>query len=311
MRAHRVPRRRRQAGAGPRVTGLGIAQEGRDAAGQQIGRLGHVGRPPPPGRHHDLVPALGRRDAGAGGGDVGHRLVAAVADPGEDGLRRPAHGARHHLGLERSQVGTRSPAPDHGDDVTVASAEHLEGAGDRGGGAGTLHGRLDQGDAEAEPGARELAHEVLEPLGPGAGDQTDVHRQVGHAQRGVTPEQTLGLELAQQLGSLCGHAPEEGGDIDLGEDEADLALGSIQVERAPQDDDHSLGELDALLGEVVAQRRPRTAPALDLERGLAAPGSLPGRGLVAGVHQVHVEVARPVVGQMLDLAAHPQRSVPG
>ena len=139
-----------------------------------------------------------------------------------------------------------------------------------------------------------------------------MHRHLGHAHRRVAPEQALGLELAQQLGPLGGHPPQEGGDVDLGEDEADLALGSIQVERAPQHDDHALGQLDALLGQRVPQRRPRAAPALDVEGGHATPGRRPGRRtLVAGVHQVHVEMARPVVREVLDLAAHPELAAPG
>ncbi len=137
-----------------------------------------------------------------------------------------------------------------------------------------------------------------------------MHGRVGHRQRGVAPEETLGLEGAQQLGALGRHSAEQRGDVDLDEDEADLALGSIQVERAPQHHHHPLGELDALLGQVVAQRRPRAAPALDLERGLAAPGPWTRRRLVPGVHQVQVEMARPVVREVLDLAAHPQRAVP-
>ncbi len=125
-------------------------------------------------------------------------------------------------------------------------------------------------DAEAEPRAGELTEEVLTALGAGAGDQAHVHGEVGHAERTVAPEQPLGLEGAEQPGALGGHAPQQRGHVDLDEDETDLPLGSVQVERAPQHDDHALGQVDALLGQRVAQRRPRAAPALDVERGHAA-----------------------------------------
>ncbi len=164
--------------------------------------------------------------------------------------------------------------------------------------------------AEARP--RQLAQEVLVALRPRAGDQPDVHRHLGHAHRRIAPEQALVLELAQQQSALGGHTSQQCGDVDLGEDEADLALRPIDVEGPPQHDDHPLGELDALLGEPVPQRRPRAAPALDLERRLAPAGSGPGRGsLVAGVDEVHVEMARAMVRDVLDLAAHPELPAAG
>ncbi len=57
-----------------------------------------------------------------------------------------------------------------------------------------------------------------------------MHRDLRHAERGVAPEQTLGLELAQELSSLGGHTPQEGGDVHLDEDEADLSLGAVEIE---------------------------------------------------------------------------------
>ena len=62
----------------------------------------------------------------------------------------------------------------------------------------------------------------------------------------------------------------DGGDVDLGEDEADLALGPVQIEGAAQDDHHALRQLDARLGQRVPQRRPRGAPAFDVQGGHAA-----------------------------------------
>ena len=67
------------------------------------------------------------------------RLVAGVPDAGEDRLGRAGHGPGHDLGLEGGEVGPRSPAADHRDDVAVAPAEHLQGPGDGGRRAGPLH----------------------------------------------------------------------------------------------------------------------------------------------------------------------------
>ena len=109
-----------------------------------------------------------------------------------------------------------------------------------------------------------------------------------------------------------GDAAEQGGDVDVGEDEAELALGPIQIERAPQHDDHALGELDALFPQRVAQRDPRRAPALDLERRLAAPAAgAAGSGVLVGIDQIEVEMAGAVVGDVLDFAADPQVPAPG
>ena len=213
--------------------------------------------------------------------------------------------------LEGGQVRPRSPAADHGDDVAVAPAEHRQRAGDGGRRTGPLHRDRHVRDAEAEARPRELAEEVLASLGARAGDQPDVQRDLRHGQRGVAPQQSLGLERAQQLGPLRGQTPEQRGDVDLGEDEADLALGPVEVERAAQDHDHPLGELDALLGQPVAQRRPRAAPALHVERGHAAAAPVAPGPVVLGVDQAQIEMARAVVRDVLDLAADPEVAVPG
>ena len=62
-----------------------------------------------------------------------------------------------------------------------------------------LHRDRDERDAEPEARPRQLAEEVLAALGPGTGDQADVQRHLGHRQSGVAPQQSLGLERAQQL----------------------------------------------------------------------------------------------------------------
>ncbi len=123
-------------------------------------------------------------------------------------------------------------------------------------------------------------------------------------------QQPLGLERAQELGPLRGEAPEQCRDVDLGEDEADLALGPVEVERAAQDHDHPLRELDALLGQPVAQGRPGAAPTLHVERGHPATAPVAPGPVVLGVDQAHVEMARAVVRDVLDLAPDPEVALP-
>ena len=101
----------------------------------------------------------------------------------------------------------------------------------------------------------------------------------------VSPQQALRLERAQEQRPLGGETAQQRGDVDLGEDEADLALGPVEVERAAQDHHHALGELDALLGQAVAQRRPGTAPALHVQRRHAAAATVPPRPVVLGIDQ--------------------------
>ena len=127
------------------------------------------------------------------------------------------------------------------------------------------------GDMEPEARARELAEEVRTSLGTRAGDQADVERDVRQGKTPIALQQSLGLERLEQLGPFRGQLSEQRGDVDLGQDQADFALGPVEVERPPQDHDHPLGQLNALLGQSMPQRRPRAAPALHVEGGHATP----------------------------------------
>ena len=61
------------------------------------------------------------------------------------------------------------------------------------------------------------------------------------------------------------------------------------------------------LRQRVTQGGPRGAPALHVQRGHAAPAPRPrATGAVVGVGQLQVEVARAVIGEMVDLTADPE-----
>ena len=131
---------------------------------------------------HDLLTALGRRDAGTRRDDVRHRLVARVPDAREDRLGRGGDRPHDRFVLEGRQVRPRSPTTHDGDDVAVAPAEGGDGPGYGGRRAGALHGDPHMGDTEPEPRTRELPEEVLTSLGARAGHQADVERDLGQGQ---------------------------------------------------------------------------------------------------------------------------------
>ena len=95
-----------------------------------------------------------------------------------------------------------------------------------------------------------------QPSVPGLATSPTCKRDLGQRDRRVGAQQALGLEGAQQLGPLGGQAAEEGGDVDVGEDEADLAFGPVEVERAAQDHHHPLRQLDPGLATAGAATAP-------------------------------------------------------
>ena len=316
MHPELLPRRRRQPTPGPRVARRRVRQERRHPVRQEPRRLGDVPAPPLRRPGHDRLPALGRRDERPRRHDVGHRLVTRVPDTGPHLHRARGHCSCHDLRLESRQVGPPAPTPHHGDDVTVAAPEHRHRACDRRRRAWSLHRHLDVRDAEPEAGPGQLAEEVATPLGLGAGHQPDVQRDVRQSDGGVAAQQSLGLQRGQQLGPLCRQPAHQRRDVDVGQDEAQLASRPVQVERPAQHHDHPVRQLDALLGQRVSERCPRRAPALDLQDRLAAPcpASAPASRarFLLRVHQVQVQMTRPaVVRQILDLPPHPQVPPPG
>jgi hypothetical protein len=311
MYAKLLPRRCRQATACLRVAGLRVTEVRRDAAGQQRGRFHHPLRPPKARGLHNLLPTLGRRDAGMGRDDVGQRFVPGVADSREDRFGRAGDRTDNRLVLEGSQVCSRSPTAHHGDDVAVAPAEGGDRPGDGGRRTGALHSDRHMRDTEPEPRTRELPEEVSATLGTRAGDQADVQRNLRQGKSRITPEQAFGLQGGEKLGPLCRQPTEQCRDVDLGQDQAELALGPVEVERPSQDHHHPLRQLNALLGQTVPEGCPRTAPALHIERGHATPRPVPPGTLVLGVDQAQIEVARAMIRHVLDLPPHPEVPISG
>ncbi len=316
MHPQLLARRRGQTPPGPGVTPRCVRQERRHPDRQEVGRRRHVGVPPLQRPSDNRLPAFGRRDARPRRHRVRHRLVARVPDAGPHLHPAPRHGPRHHLRLERRQVAAPTSATDHCHDVTSTAPEHRQRPGDRRRRTRALDRDLDVRDPKSETRSPQLTQEIAAALGLGARHETHVQDHVGQRNAGVATQQPFGLELAEQLGPLRGHPAEQRGHVDVGQGQAELTPGSIQIERSPQHHHHALGELDALLGQRVPQRRPRGAPTLDLEHRLAALRRRPAppttrRRLLLGFHQVQVQMPRPVVRQVLDLPAHPQVPAPG
>ena len=169
---------RRQAAAGLSVAGLRVGQEGRDPPGQQRRRLGRRGRSHQlPGRDHDLLTALGRRDARPRRHDVGHRLVAGVADPGQHRLGGSGHRPRHDLGLEGGQVRPRAAAAHHGDDVAVAPASIVTARAMEAGAPGPCTGTLHVRDRNPNPEPVSWPRKSRQPSVPGLATRPDVQRR--------------------------------------------------------------------------------------------------------------------------------------
>jgi hypothetical protein len=143
------------------------------------------------------------------------------------------------------------------------------------------------------------------------GHEPHPQRHLGDRQGGVPAEQTLRLELAEKLGALCGQPTQKGRDVELGEDEADFALRTVKVDRAPQHDHHAFGEGNPVLGQGALHRQPRALPTLDLEgRRPTAPGERTSATFVR-VHEIEVAVAGAtgLVRETVDLAPHPERAL--
>ena len=294
-----------------RVTRLRVADVRRSTTSQQRSRPNHTLRPPLADDLHDLLTALCRGDAGPRRNNVRQRLVPGVSDARKHRLGRGGDRTHDRFVLEGRQVCPRSPTTHDGNDVAVAPAEGGDGPRQRGRRAGALHSDPHMGDTEPEPRARELPEEVRASLGARAGNQADVERDLGQGKTRIALEQSFGVERLEQLGSFRRQLPEQSGDVDLGQDEAEFALGPVEIERAPQDHHHALGQLDALLGQTVAQRCPRAAPALHAERGHATAGAVtPSATLVLGVDQAQVEVTRAMVRDVLNFATDPEMAVP-
>ena len=126
------------------------------------------------------MPALGRRDAGAVGHNVGHGLIAGMADPGPDRFGRAGDGTGDHLGVEGGEIRLRSPASDQDHQITVGAAQRRDRRGHGGRRVAALHGDRHHLDVEAESRPSELAQEVPVSLGPGTGHQSHPQRHLGH-----------------------------------------------------------------------------------------------------------------------------------
>ena len=143
----------------------------------------------------------------------------------------------------------------------------------------------------------------LNPSDPGLATRPTRRGTSGTAKRLIATQKALGLEGMEQRGPARRQPAQQRGDVDLGGDEVDLALGGIELDPAPQRHHRAGLENDALLSEGRLERAPGPAPTVDLQhRGVATPWRV-------GIDQVDVTVPRPV-RDALDLASHPLQVAP-
>lgn len=81
---------------------------------------------------------------------VGHRGVHLVADTGEHRVPTRGDGTRHHLGIERGEVGAGAPAPNQHHRISRARACERKRRGQFLGGVDTLHPGVDASDLKAQ-----------------------------------------------------------------------------------------------------------------------------------------------------------------
>ena len=105
-------------------------------------------------------------------------------------------------------------------------------------------------------------------------------------------------ELLAAARVLAERREAQGLDVELGDDEAELAARGVEVDVAPDADDGALGKVEPGRAQRRLEGSPRRAPALRLQRRRVAPGD-------ARVDEVEVAVSRAVVGELLDLAEDP------
>ncbi len=182
------------------------------------------------------MPTLGRGDERPIRHNVGNGLIPRMAYSGPDRLRGAGDGAGHDFGVERCQVRLRSATPHDNDHVALGAAQRPHCSCHSGTGASppwTATGH--HLDLEPETRTRQLTQEVLIALGPGTGHQPHPERHLGHGERRVATQQPFGLELPQELCALRRQAAQQRGHVELGEDEADFALRTVEIDRSPQD----------------------------------------------------------------------------
>ena len=141
----------------------------------------------------------------------------------------------------------------------------------------------------------------LYPSVPGTRDESDAQRHRGERQALVHVEQSLGGETRDEFLAPARDIAQQPLDVDLGDGEADLALGRVDVDVPVEADDHPGFEGDALCGEPALQRCPRRRPAVGVQDRSFR---VARRG--ARVDQVNVDVALFV--DLRDLPADPVRA---
>ena len=244
----------------------------------------------------------GRLDAGVGHG-IDDRVVALVADAGDDGQGELGAVGGQQIGVEVREVRRGASSADDDNDVPVVDVpvDAVEGGDDAPFHPLALHHGREQAGVEhvAVGVGRELVAEVAISGCGGRRDDCHALGQQGHGQLLVERQHALGLEPGQYLASAAGHVAQGVRRVDVGDDERI----AIQLVEADRDLHHHLDagdeRLTRLLLEVGAQQAVRLAP---------YHGARLGYQVVAArvlLDELQVAVPRGVAAHVAQLGLHP------
>ena len=190
--------------------------------------------------------------------------------PVQTGLARRGDGAGHQLGVEGGQIRLRSAAPDHDHEIAVGAAQRTRSPVATDAGASppcTATGATWTWNPNPEPVS--WPRKSRYPSVPGLATSPTRSGTSGTANPALRGAGLPPRASRSKLRPLHGQPAQQRRDVELGEDEADLPFGTVEIDRPPQDDDHALGQGDPRLGQGSPHRCPGALPALDLQGGCA------------------------------------------
>jgi hypothetical protein len=189
---------------------------------------------------------------------VGDRPVDLVADAGEDGHGECRDGTRDRLGIERGQIGSRTPATHERDDVRSEGLRGPQRAHERTLGVDTLSSGIHDRDVEADARSAQLVDHIGVGGAADTGHQCDPQRQHADRDGSVRSQQAVGGQRRQHPLALQAEDPERVPGVDPGHAELDRAAHRIRAESPPDADAHAVDHAHhatPLRGAAAAQER--------------------------------------------------------